>query len=337
MALSFLYLMARWLVGMLLGRFHSEHAKDVELAVLRHQLKVLRRQIKRPEFQPADRALLAALSRALPRRRWSIFLVTPDTILRWHRRLVTRKWTQPRRRGGRPALAEQVVALILRLARENPRWGYRRIQGELKKLGVSVSATTIRTVLLGSGLGPAPRRASGNWRAFLRSQASGIVATDFFTVETVRLTTLYVLFIIELGTRRVRLVGVTDHPNGSWVVQRARELSMKRERETAEGTTVPRFLIRDRDSKFTRAFDDVFAADGIQTIKTPIQAPNANAFAERWVRTVREECLDWMLIWGRRHLERVLGEYVRHYRGRDRPCGRPPAQIPACAANALGS
>ncbi len=229
------------------------------------------------------------------------------------------------------------MALILRLARENPRWGYRRIQGELKKLGVSVSATTIRTVLLGSGLGPAPRRASGNWRAFLRSQASGIVATDFFTVETVRLTTLYVLFIIELGTRRVRLVGVTDHPNGSWVVQRARELSMKRERETAEGTTVPRFLIRDRDSKFTRAFDDVFAADGIQTIKTPIQAPNANAFAERWVRTVREECLDWMLIWGRRHLERVLGEYVRHYRGRDRPCGRPPAQIPACAANALGS
>src|SRR6266487_1211367 len=337
MALSFLYLMARRLVGMLLGSLRSQHAKDVEIAVLRHQLSVLHRQVKRPQFRPADRAVLAVLSSALPRSHWSVLLVTPATILRWHRRLVTRKWTQPRRQGGRPALAEQVVALILRLARENPRWGYRRIQGELKKLGVSVSATTIRTVLLGSGLGPAPRRASGNWRAFLRSQASGIVATDFFTVETVRLTTLYVLFIIELGTRRVRLVGVTDHPNGSWVVQRARELSMKRERETAEGTTVPRFLIRDRDSKFTRAFDDVFAADGIQTIKTPIQAPNANAFAERWVRTVREECLDWMLIWGRRHLERVLGEYVRHYRGRDRPCGRPPAQIPACAANALGS
>jgi putative transposase len=281
MALSFLYLMARRLVGMLLGSLRSEHAKDIEIAVLRHQLDVLRRQVKRPAFRPADRAVLAVLSRALPRSRWSTFLVTPATILRWHRRLVTRKWTQPFRRGGRPPLAEHMVALILRLARENPRWGYRRIQGELKKLGVSVSATTIRTVLRGNDLGPAPRRASVTWRAFLRAQASAILATDFFTVETVRLTTLYVLFIIELGTRQVRLVGVTDHPSGPWVVQRARELSMERERETAEGTTMPRSLIRDRDSKFTRAFD-VFASDGIQTIKTPIQAPNANAFAERW-------------------------------------------------------
>jgi putative transposase len=201
------------------------------------------------------------------------------------------------------------VALILRLARENPRWGYRRIQGELKKLGVLVSATTVRTVLRGNGLGPAPRRASVTWRAFLRAQASAIVATDFFTVETVRLTTLYVLFSIELGTRRVRLVGVTDHPNGSWVVQRARELSMDR----MEDAIVPRFLIHDRDSKFTRAFNDVFASDGTKAIMTPVKAPNANAVAERWVRTVREECLDWMLIWSRRHLERVLGEYVRHY------------------------
>jgi putative transposase len=313
MALSFLYLVARRLVGMLLGSLRSEHAKDVEIAVLRHQLDVLRRQVKRPAFRPADRAVLAVLSRALPRSHWSTFLVTPATILRWHRRLVARKWTQPDRRGGRPPLAEHMVALILRLARENPRWGYRRIQGELKKLGVSVSATTIRTVLRGNELGPAPRRASVTWRAFLQAQASAILATDFFTVETVRLMTLYVLFIIELGTRRVRLVGVTEHPNGLWVVQRAREFSMERERETAEGTTLPRFLVRDRDSKFTRAVDDVFASDGIQTIKTPIQAPNANAFAERWVRTVREGCLDWMLIWGRRHLERVLGEYVRHY------------------------
>jgi transposase InsO family protein len=206
-----------------------------------------------------------------------------------------------------------VVALILRLARENPRWGYRRIQGELKKLGIRVAATSIRTVLLRNGLRPAPRRASVTWRAFLRAQASGIVAIDFFTVETVRLKTLYVLFLIELHTRRVRLAGVTDHPNGLWVAQRARELSMSRAGETKAGTSAPRFLVRDRDSKFTRAFDDVFASDGIQTIKTPIQAPNANAFAERWVRTVRRECLDWMLIWSRRHLERVLDEYVRHY------------------------
>jgi transposase len=340
MALSFLYLMTRRLVGMLLGSLRSQHAKDVEIAVLRHQLEVLRRQVKRPAFRPADRAVLALLSRALPRWRWSVFLVTSGTILRWHRRLVTRKWTQPRHRGGRPAVAEHVVALILRLARENPRWGYRRIQGELKKLGVSVSASTIRTVLLSNGLRPAPRRASVTWRAFLRAQASAIVATDFFTVETVRLTTLYVLFSIELGTRQVRLIGVTDHPNGPWVVQRARELSMEREREPAEGTTVPRFLIRDRDSKFTRAFDDVFASDGILTIKTPIQAPNANAFAERWVRTVRQECLDWLLIWGRRHLERVLGEYVRHYNDQRPhrglalrpPMGIDPGSVPSADA-----
>jgi len=202
MALSFLYLMTRRLVGMLLGSLRSEHAKDIEIAVLRHQLDVLRRQVKRPEFRPADRALLAMLSSALPRWRWSSFLVTPDTILRWHRRLVTHKWTQTQPRGGRPPLADDVVALILRLARENPRWGYRRIQGELKKLGMSVSATTIRTVLLRNGLRPAPRRASVTWRAFLRAQASAIVATDFFTVETVRLKTLYILFCIELHTRR---------------------------------------------------------------------------------------------------------------------------------------
>jgi hypothetical protein len=309
MALSFLYLMTCRLLGMLLGSLRGEHAKDIEIAVLRHQLDVLRRQVKRPELRPADRVLLAMLSRALPRGRWSIFLVTPGTVMRWHRQLVTRKWTGPYRRGGRPAVAEHLVALILRLARENPRWGYRRIQGELKKLGVSVSATTIRTVLLGNGLRPAPRRPSVTWRAFLRAQATGIIATDFFTVETVRLKTLYILFFIELHTRQVRLAGVTDHPNGPWVVQRARELSMER----PVGTTAPRFLLRDRDSKFTRAFDDVFTSDGTQVIRTPIQAPNANAFAERWVRTVRQECLDWVLIWGRRQLERVLNEYVRHY------------------------
>src|SRR6266498_4063723 len=178
MVLSFLYLMTCRLLGMLLGSLRGGHAK-------------------RPEFRPADRALLAVPSRALPRGRWSIFLVTPGTILRWHRRLVRRKWTQPHRRGGRPALDDHPVALILRLARENPRWGYRRIQGEPKNLGVSVSATTIRTVLLGNGLRPAPRRASVSWRSFLRAQATGIIATDFFTVETVRLKTLYVLFLIE--------------------------------------------------------------------------------------------------------------------------------------------
>jgi transposase InsO family protein len=274
---------------------------------------VLRRQLNRAEFRPANRALLTLLSSALPRKRWSAFLVAPDTLLRWHWRLVTRKWTRSFCRGGRPGLAGEVVALILRLARENPRWGYRRIQGELKKLGIQVSATTIRTVLLGNGLRPAPRRASVTWRAFLRAQATAILATDFFTVETVGLKTLYVLFIIELETRRVRLAGVTDHPNGSWVVQRAREFWMDRAGTGAAEGGVARFLVRDRDSKFTRALDDVFAADGVQVITTPIQAPNANAYAERWIRTVRAECLDWMLIWGRRHLAGVLDGYVRHY------------------------
>lgn len=309
MALSFLYLITSQLLGIVAGRVRSEHAKDVEIAVLRHQLAVLRRQVRRPAFRPADRASLAALSRVLPRRRWSVFLVTPDTLLRWHRRLVTRKWTELRRAGGRPGLAEDVVALILRLARENPRWGYRRIQGELRKLAVPVSATSIRTVLRRNGLRPAPRRASTTWRSFLRAQAAGMIATDFFTVETIRLTTLYVLFVIELETRRVRLVGVTDHPNEAWVVQRARECSIR----LADDGVVPRFLIRDRDSKFTRAFDEVFGADGVRVVKTPVQAPNANAVAERWVRTVRQECLDWLLVRGRRHLERVLDEYVRHY------------------------
>ena len=188
---------------------------------------------------------------------------------------MTRKWTQPHRRGGRPPLAEHVVVLILRLARENPRWGYRRIQGELKKLGVLVSATSIRTVLLANGLRPAPRRPSTTWRAFLQAQAAGIVATDCFTVETVGRKTRYVLFFIELGTRRVRLGGVTDHPSGPWVVQRARELSIGR-KTARPGNSVPWFLLRDRDTKFTRALDDVFVSDGTQIITTPVQAPKAN-------------------------------------------------------------
>jgi putative transposase len=201
MALSFLYLMTRRLLGMLLGSARSEHAKDVEIAVLRHQLDVLYRQVKRPEFQPADRALLAALSAALPRWRWSILLVTPDTILRWHRRLVTRKWNQPYRRGGRPPLADHLVALILRLARENPRWGYQRIHGELKKLGIRVSATTIPTVLWRHGLRPAPRRTAATWRALLRAQASAIVATDLLHRCDRAPQDLDVVFLIGLQTR----------------------------------------------------------------------------------------------------------------------------------------
>jgi transposase len=281
------------LVGAAFGRFRSENAKDIEIAVLRHQVAVLRRQVKRPVFRPSDRAVLALLSRLLPRRLWGSFLVTPDTVRRWHRGLVRRKWTQ-QRPCDRPPLAGEVVALIVRLARENPRWGYPRIAGELRKLGIAVSASSVRNVLRRAGLQPAPRRSGRTWRQFLRTQASTTLATDFFTVESIRLRTLYVLFFIEIGARHVHLVGVTEHPNGSWVAQRAREVSTA----LAEDSAKAKFLIRDRDTKFTAAFDGVFEADGVTIVQTPVQAPNANAFAERWVRTVREDCLDWLLITG---------------------------------------
>jgi transposase len=202
----------------------GEAAKDLEILVLRHQLTVLRRQVPRPKLEPADRALLAAVSRVLPRARWSCFLVQPETLLRWHRRLVAGAWTYPHRGTGRPPLDHEVQQLIVRLARENATWGYQRIQGELLRLGVRVSATAIRTTLRRHGLDPAPRRTATTWRAFLRQPAAGIMACDFFTVETIWLRRLYVLFFIELDTRRVHLAGVTAHPDGAWVTQQARNL-----------------------------------------------------------------------------------------------------------------
>jgi putative transposase len=291
----------------LLARGHA--AKDLEILVLRHQLTVLRRQTPRPRLEPADRALLAAVSRVLPRARWSCFLVRPDTLLRWHRRLVAGTWTYPHRGSGRPPLDQEVQQLIIRLAKENPRWGYQRIQGELLHLGMQISATAIRTTLRRHGLDPAPRRASGSWRAFLRQQAAGIVACDFFTVDTIWLRRLYVLFFIELRTRRVHLAGVTANPDGRWVTQQARNLLLM----LGERGGQPHFLLRDRDAKFSRSFDDVFSSEGAEVLVTPVRAPRANAYAERWVRTVRGECLDWLLIVGRGHLEQVLRVYVEHY------------------------
>jgi transposase InsO family protein len=224
-----------------------------------------------------------------------------------HRELVRRKWTYRRRGPGRPPLDKETVELIVRMARDNLQWGYMRIRGELLKLGIRVSATTIRTVLRRAGLGPAPRRGGPSWSEFLRSQAHGIVAFDFFTVETVWLRTLYVLFAIELGSRRVHLLGITRNPDSAWVSQQARNLAVS---EVLQGV---RFVIRDRDSKFSGPFDEVFRTEDAQVIKTPVRAPKANAFAERWVRTARRECLDHLLILGRRHLERVLREFVSHY------------------------
>src|ERR671910_2121455 len=197
----------------------------------------------------------------------------------------------------------------MRLATENPRWGYRRIQGELLHLGVRVSATAIRTTLRRHGLGPAPRRTTTTWRVFLHQQAAGIVACDFFTVDTIWLRRLYVLFFIELDTRRVYLAGATANPDGAWVTQQARNLLLALEERGRQ----LRFLLRDRDARFSRAFDDVFCAEGAEVLLTPVQAPNANAYAERWIRTVRAECLDWLLMVGRGHLEQVLRVYVEHY------------------------
>ena len=219
MVSKFAYLAVCRSIQLLVLLARGDAAKDLEILVLRHQLSVLRRQLPRPKLEPADRALLAAISRVLPKSRWSCFFVQPETLLRWHRRLVAGAWTYPRRQTGRPPLDHEVQQLIVRLARENPRWGYQRIKGELLRLGMRVSATAIRTTLRRHGLDPAPRRTVRTWRAFLRQQAAGIVACDFLTVDTIWLRRLYVLFFIEHGTRRVHLAGVTGNPDGAWVTQ----------------------------------------------------------------------------------------------------------------------
>ena len=326
--------MVFFLVHLLVRRFArlvagggAAAALEVENAVLRHQLRVLRRSAKRPELRRRDRVVLAAASGLLPRQRWSAFVVSAQTLLRWQRELVRRKWTYRRRPAGRPPLDPELRGLVLRLARENPRWGCVRIQGELRKLGVRVGATTIRTLLRQHWLGPAPRRAGPSWAEFLRAQAQGVLACDFFTVETVWLRTLYVLFWIEHGSRRVPLAGVTANPDCAWVTQKARNLAID------ERLGSVRFLIHDRDAKFCGPFDSIVGSEGVRVIETPFRAPRANAVAERWVRTVRGECLDHVLIVGRRHLERVLQVYVAHYNAERphrslalaTPAGQPPA------------
>jgi putative transposase len=301
---SFVYLVVRNLFALvwLLGR--PRRSKELEILVLRHELAILRRQTSRPRLTRADRALLASLSRSLARPAWAAFAVKPETLLRWHRQLVARRWTYSHRPPGRPRLERSFRELILRLADENPHWGYKRIVGELKGLGVTVSATSVRKVLLEAGLPPAPRRTHSSWRAFLRAQASSVLACDFLTVETAFLQRIYILFFISLATRRIEYVACTSNPDGGWVAQQARNLIMP------SGDGQPFLsLVHDRDTKFSHAFDEVFRAEGMRVIRTPVQAPNANAHAERWVRTLRADCLDRILILGRRHLEHVLGVY----------------------------
>lgn len=283
MVLDLVFRVASLLLRLMVSRRRDELAKDVEIVVLRHQLAVLRRAQKRPKLAWSDRALMVLASRVMPRERWRSFGVQPATILDWQRRLVRRRWRRSSKPRGRPRLDAERVQLICRLARENRGWGYLRIAGEMRKLGVAVSASAVRTVMRRHGLGPAPRRDGPSWSEFLKAQAKSTLATDFFSVDTVFGRRFYVLFVIELHSRVVRILGVTEHPNEAWMTQVGRNLLAD---VTDAGSRV-KFFLRDRDTKFCAAFDSLLAGAGISTVRIPVRAPRANAFAERWVKTVR--------------------------------------------------
>lgn len=297
-----------------------------ENMVLRHRLVVEIRGAPRPRLRRRDRLFFAALSRLLPRERWGVFGFSPQTLLRWHRELVKHKWTFKKTRMGRPPISPELRDLITSMAKESPGWGCYRIKGELQGLGIRVGVSTIRRILRQAGIGPAPRREGPSWSEFLRAQADAILACDFFTVETVFLKTLYVLVFIEIGSRRLRFSLATQNPDGIFCAQQARNLSMTGELQDI------RFLIRDRDAKFARSFDEIFRTEGACVIKTPIRAPNANAFSERSIRTIRAEVTDRILILGPRHLNWVLRGFAEHYNSH-----RPHRGIDLQAPDTIGT
>ena len=287
----------------------SNTTKEIEILVLRHQLAVLQRRTPRPRISWTDRALIAALTRLLPVRRRLGLLVTPATVLRWHHQLITRRWTTQPTRPSRPAIPAGLRRLVCRFATENPTWGYRRVHGELAGLGYQIGASTVWKILHHAGIDPASRRAGPSWAQFLRAQAHGILACDLLHLDTITLHRLYVFFVIEHATRRVHILGVTAHPTAAWLTQQARNLLM----DLDDAGRRIRFLIRDRDAKFTTAFDTVLTAIDVRIIKTPVRAPRANAIAERFVGTIRRELLDRILIINQRHATAVLRQYERHY------------------------
>ncbi len=292
MIVSLVYRVTRKLLSVPAVLLRRQAAKDAELLVLRHENAVLRRQLAGPvRYERADRLWFAALSSLIPRWRWAqVFPVTPGTLLGWHRRLVARRWDYSDRRGkpGRPPMATTVKELVVRLARENPRWGCRRIQGELARLGYKVGASTVWKILTAAGIGPAPRRGGPTWREFLTAQAEGIIACDFVHIDLVDLRRVYALVFLEHGTRRLRVAGVTAHPTA----QQARNLAV----EVGVRCESLRFLIRDRDGKYTESFDAVFAAEDIETVKTAPRSPRMNAPCERAIGTLRREALDHVLL-----------------------------------------